>query len=111
MRTVAHDFLGKANQREIFIKAPFVLGDMDGLIASYRRGRMSTYHNQMIVVIPTVTSRDAAAKLIGKTVKYPTGKRDILGKISTAHGKKGAVRVHFETGMPGQALGRKVVIE
>jgi ribosomal protein L35AE/L33A len=33
------------------------------------------------------------------------------GKVAASHGNSGAVRVIFETGMPGQALGQKVKIQ
>ena len=35
----------------------------------------------------------------------------MLGKINAIHGNKGALRAVFETGIPGQALGKKVKIE
>ncbi|MDK2850066.1 MAG: large subunit ribosomal protein L35Ae [Candidatus Woesearchaeota archaeon] len=65
----------------------------------------------MIVVVDNVNSREEAEKLVGKTViwKSPANK-EIKGKVASAHGNKGAVRVIFETGMPGQAVGTKVSI-
>jgi len=65
----------------------------------------------MIVIVENVNKKEDAQKLVGKKVVYNTGKKDILGKVSGAHGNKGAVRVIFETGMPGQAIGKKVKIE
>ena len=84
---------------------------MEGTIANFRRGKHSTYKNHMVVVLPNVHNRESAAKLVGKTVKFNTGKRDITGKVASAHGNKGAIRVLFETGMPGQAIGQKVLVE
>ncbi|MEM4260213.1 MAG: 50S ribosomal protein L35ae [Candidatus Woesearchaeota archaeon] len=84
---------------------------MEGTIVNFRMNRHSTYGNHMVVVVNTVDSKEKATKLIGKTVKFNTGKKDITGKISGTHGNKGAVRVIFETGMPGQAVGKKVKIE
>ncbi|MCX6774488.1 MAG: 50S ribosomal protein L35ae, partial [DPANN group archaeon] len=52
-------------------------------------------------------------KIVGKKVIWtsPSGKK-IEGKITQAHGTKGAARVHFtEKGLPGQAIGAKVDIE
>jgi large subunit ribosomal protein L35Ae len=53
--------------------------------------------------------------LVGKKVEWhnPEGKdkKVISGKVSVAHGGKGALRVVFERGMPGQSLGTKVKIE
>jgi len=48
--------------------------------------------------------------LIGKKVVYNTGKKDINGEITSAHGNSGALLIRFETGMPGQAIGKKVII-
>ncbi len=85
---------------------------MEGRIVNYRRGRKTQTTNQMIVEIPNV-DKEAALKLVGKTVVYTCegkNKTQIKGKISAVHGNKGAVRVHFETGMPGQAIGDVVEI-
>ena len=52
-----------------------------------------------------------ADKLIGKGVLYKTeALREIKGKITGAHGNKGAVKVLFEKGMPGQSLTKQVEI-
>ena len=64
----------------------------------------------MVVIVKGVEDKEAAGKLVGKKIAYNTGKRDITGEIRSAHGNKGAVRVLFETGMPGQAIGQKVSV-
>lgn len=84
---------------------------MNGTISNFRRSRKTTYKNQMVITVERVGKREEAQKLVGKKVVYNTGKKDILGKISSAHGNKGAVRAIFETGMPGQAIGKKIKIE
>ncbi|MFH1400106.1 MAG: 50S ribosomal protein L35ae [Nanoarchaeota archaeon] len=84
---------------------------MDGIISNYRRSRTRQTTNQAVVVISGVDSKEKAAKLVGKTVTWNTGKKDISGTVSGAHGNKGAVRVLFEIGIPGQALGQKVNIK
>lgn len=84
---------------------------MEGIIINYRRGVRTQTTNQMVVVIPTIDSKEKAQKLVGKIVVYVCegkAKKEIKGTVSAAHGGKGAVRVHFETGMPGQAIGQKV---
>ncbi len=86
---------------------------MEGIIINYRRGRKTQTTNQMIVQFPGV-DKEKAQGLVGKTVVYTCvgkTKKEIKGKVSAAHGNKGAVRVHFETGMPGQAIGTKVRLE
>lgn len=65
----------------------------------------------MIILAEGVSKKEDAEKLVGKKAVYNTGKKNISGKISSVHGNKGAVRVIFETGMPGQAIGKKVKIE
>ncbi len=85
---------------------------MEGTISSYKGSHKTQYPNQMIILVGGVDSKEKAAALIGKKVMWnsPAGK-ELKGEIRAAHGNKGAVRVLFETGMPGQALGTKVKIE
>jgi large subunit ribosomal protein L35Ae len=83
---------------------------MEGTIANYRQSRHTTKGNQVVIVIPDVDTKEKAKKLIGKKVIYNTGKKEIKGEIRGSHGNKGAVRVLFETGMPGQSLTKKVKI-
>lgn len=65
----------------------------------------------MVVVVKGVDNKDKAKGLVGKKVvwKSPASK-EIKGEIRAAHGNSGAVRVLFEKGMPGQAVGSKVEI-
>jgi len=86
---------------------------MKGVIINFRRGRTTQKDNQMIIQVESITNRKKAESLVGKTVIFTTesGKKQIKGKISAAHGKKGAVRAIFEKGMPGQAIGKQVSIE
>ncbi|MCX8198001.1 MAG: 50S ribosomal protein L35ae [Candidatus Micrarchaeota archaeon] len=84
---------------------------MKGRLASYRRGVHTEYTNQYIVQVDGVKDRSSANGIIGKRVvwKTPTGK-EIVGKVSKAHGNSGAVLVRFEKGLPGQAIGTEVEI-
>jgi large subunit ribosomal protein L35Ae len=84
---------------------------MQGVINNFRRSRKRTYKNHMIIIAEGIDDKEKAKKLVGKKVVYNTGKKDIAGKIASSHGNKGALRVIFETGMPGQAIGKKVKIE
>ncbi len=85
---------------------------MNATIVNFRMGRHHQYDNQMIVKLDSTESREKAEKMIGKTVVWtsPAGK-EIAGKVRSAHGNKGALRVLFETGMPGQAVGAKVSLK
>ena len=69
-------------------------------------------NNQMVVTVEGVDSKEKAAGLVGKKVvwKSPAGK-EISGKVTAPHGGKGAVRVMFSTGMPGQAIASRVELQ
>jgi large subunit ribosomal protein L35Ae len=84
---------------------------MNGIIVNYKGGKHTQVGNQMIIEVEGVASKEDAAKLVGKTVTYNTGKKDIAGEVRSAHGNSGAIRVLFETGMPGQAIGQKVSVQ
>ena len=85
---------------------------MEGTIINFKGSYKRQVGNQMIVVTPTSDSKDKAAKLVGKKVTWSSPAGKVLnGEVRAAHGNKGAIRVLFETGMPGQAVGQKVKIE
>ena len=85
---------------------------MEAVIVNFKMSRTRRSENQMIVLVPGIDSREKAAKYVGKTVtwKSPAGK-ELKGAVRAAHGNKGALRVLFETGMPGQAIGSKVSVQ
>ena len=84
---------------------------MEGTIVNYRRNSTGQTQNHLVVVVQGIDNKDKASKLVGKKVTYNTGKKDMIGKINAIHGNSGALRAVFETGIPGQALGKKVKIE
>ena len=85
---------------------------MEGTIMNFRQGRHTQTTNQMIVIVAGINNREKASKLVGKKVTFMTlsGKK-IMGGVRSAHGNKGALRVLFERGLPGQSITRKVSIE
>jgi len=85
---------------------------MEGVISNYKGSHKRKVMNQMIVLSDGVDTKEKAEKLVGKKVVWvsPAGK-EIKGEVRSAHGNSGALRVLFETGMPGQALATKVKIE
>lgn len=85
---------------------------MEGVIVNFRGSRRVKSHNQMVVEVAGVDSKDKASKLVGKKVvwKSSAGKQ-LTGQITNIHGNSGALRARFDTGMPGQSIGSKVVIE
>jgi len=88
---------------------------MEGVIVNFRRGRKTQTNNQMVIAVEGITDKKKASSLVGKTVIWQTPskkeKREVKGKITKEHGNSGALKVHFEKGMPGQSVGNKVRIE
>lgn len=85
---------------------------MNGVIANFRKSVHRQKNNYMVVLAEGCDKKEKADKLVGKTVIWESpAKKQLKGKITAAHGKKGAVRALFETGMPGQSVGSKVKIE
>ena len=87
---------------------------MDGRISAFRGSFRRKSGNHMIILVDGVSDKEKATALVGKKVIWTApgkNKKQLTGKISAAHGGKGAVRAIFETGMPGQSLGDVVKIE
>ena len=85
---------------------------MEGVIVNYRGSHKTQNTNQMIIKIQGIDSKEEAKKLIQKEVIWETpSKKQMSGKIMKEHGNKGAVRVKFIPGLPGQSIGTKVQIK
>ena len=85
---------------------------MEGTIVHFRGSRRVKKGNQMIVLVDEIDNKEKASKLVGKKVVWKTSAgKELTGQITNIHGNSGALRVRFETGMPGQSIGSKVVIE
>lgn len=83
------------------------MANIEAIITNFRRGRHTINHYQMII---EPLEKVDIGSLIGKEVIYNTGRKKITGKITAKHGSK-RVRAIFSTGMPGQAIGKKVIIK
>lgn len=84
---------------------------MEAWVTSYRRGKNTSYDNQVILEIEGVGSKEQAKEHVGKKITYKTGKnKKIKGKITSPHGNSGAMRVRFKKGVPGKMIGSKVQI-
>ena len=85
---------------------------MKGTIVNFRLSRTRKHDTHMIILAEGTDSREKAEKLVGKEVVYKTESgKEMKGKVAAAHGNKGAVRAIFETGMPGQAIGKVVELK
>ena len=87
---------------------------MKATVVNFRGARHTQYGNQMIIAPAGSQKREDAEKLVGKVVTFiceGKSKKHITGKVASSHGKKGAIRVIFEKGMPGQAISKNVEIQ
>ncbi len=85
---------------------------MEGTIVNFRGSRRVKRHNQMVLQVSGVDSKEKAQKLIGKKAVWKTpGGKQMVGEITNVHGNSGAMRLRFDTGMPGQSIGQKVMVE
>ena len=85
---------------------------MEGTIVHFRGSRRVKRSNQMIMQVKSVDNKEKASKLIGKKVIWKTSAgKEMIGEITNIHGNSGALRIRFDTGMPGQSIGTKVAIE
>ena len=84
---------------------------MEAKVIQFRRGRHRIHERHFLIEIPGVSNREEAQKFAGKEVVWISPgklKKEIKGKVSAAHGTKGAVRAIFETGMPGQSVSTSI---
>ncbi|MBN1646179.1 50S ribosomal protein L35ae [Candidatus Woesearchaeota archaeon] len=89
---------------------------MEFIIAHYAQNRHTTHGNSMIAVNSTVKTRADAEKAVGRKAMFSytdrqNNQKTITGKVASAHGNKGAIRILFEKGMPGQAIGKKILVQ
>jgi len=87
---------------------------MKGIVIQFRQGRKTQKARHYLIEVEGVDSREKAGKLKGKEVFWKSPGKEpkvISGKVSSAHGNKGVVRVIFEKGLPGQAIGTDVEVK
>jgi len=84
---------------------------MKAVVVNFRGGKHTQKNNQLVLIVHGIDTKEKAAELVGKKVtwKSPAGK-ELVGEVTAAHGNSGAVRARFDTGMPGQAVGKEVEV-
>jgi large subunit ribosomal protein L35Ae len=83
-----------------------------GIITNYRgsyKTKKKTF--QMVVVPEGVAKKEESQKFLGKRVTWTNGKTAISGTATHLHGNKGALRVRFDKGLPGESCGTEVEIK
>lgn len=83
-----------------------------GQIKSFKRGRKTTYTNQVIVYLDGMNDKSKALALKGRKAQWTnsSGKARI-GVVMDAHGDKGAIRVRFEKPLPPSSIGSKIFVK
>jgi large subunit ribosomal protein L35Ae len=79
-----------------------------GTIVNYRTGIKTQNTKECLIQFAHINSASLAGQLIQRKVVWKQGNSKLIGKISGAHGKNGVVKVKFQKGVPGQALGTNV---
>ena len=78
-----------------------------GRITNYQVGQKSQTPKVCLIEFQGITTSDAG-KLVGQKVAWKSGKNLMLGHVISTHGRNGMVRVRFNHGLPGQAIGSVV---
>jgi large subunit ribosomal protein L35Ae len=76
---------------------------------NYRTGPKTQRSKECIIQFSGIKSASSAARLIGRKVAWPVGKRTLRGEIVALHGKKGLVKARFKKGLPG-LIGTRVEV-
>jgi len=79
-----------------------------GTIVNYRIGIRTQKPKECLIQFAHVNSASLACQLINRKVVWKQGNIKLMGKIAGSHGKKGVIKVKFQKGVPGQALGTTV---
>ena len=79
-----------------------------GTIVNYRIGIRTQMPKWCLIQILGENTVSKAGQLVGRKMILRFGKNSFIGRIMGLHGKKGVVKVKFQAGIPGQALGARV---
>jgi large subunit ribosomal protein L35Ae len=79
-----------------------------GIILNYRIGIATQNPKECLIKFAHVDSVSQAGQLFNKKVVWKAEDIKLIGRIRRPHGKKGVVKVKFQKGVPGQALGTTV---
>jgi ribosomal protein L35AE/L33A len=79
-----------------------------GTIVNYRIGIGTQKPKECLIQFAHVNSASLAGQLIRRKVVWKQEDSKFIGKIAGSHGKKGVVKVKFQKGVLGKALGTTV---
>ncbi len=75
---------------------------------NYRIGIKTQKPKECLIKFAHINSASLAGQLFNREVVWKQGNCKLVGKIAGSHGKNGVVKVKFQKGVPGQALGTTV---
>jgi len=75
---------------------------------NYRIGIRTQMSRECLIQFTDIVTVAEAGRLVGRKVVWKDENNRRIGKIVGFHGKNGTVRVRFQKGVPGQALGTVV---
>ena len=81
---------------------------IQGMIVNYHVGVRTQKSKECLIDFSQARPISEVGRLIGRKVVWKFGKKAILGKSISFHGRKGIVLVRFRKGLPGQAIGTTV---
>jgi large subunit ribosomal protein L35Ae len=80
-----------------------------GVFINYRLGNKMQYPRKGIIKVMNLEPNESG-KVIGWWIGWPEKNPKLFGKITGLHGRSGNLKVRFQKGLPGQAIGTKVII-
>jgi ribosomal protein L35AE/L33A len=80
-----------------------------GVFINYSYGAKMQYPKKGIIKAMNLEPNETG-KVIGWWVGWPENNPKMFGRIIGPHGKSGLMMAHFKHGLPGNAVGQKVVI-
>jgi large subunit ribosomal protein L35Ae len=87
---------------------------VEARVIQFRQGRKTQKPRHFLIEIDGCDNREKADKYKAKDVVWTSAgknKIEIKGKIAAGHGNNGVLRVIFEKGLPGQAIGTPLEIK
>jgi large subunit ribosomal protein L35Ae len=80
-----------------------------GVFINYRLGMKMQYPRNGIIKVMNLEPNESG-KVIGWWIGWPEKNPKLFGRITGLHGRSGNLMVRFQKGLPGQAIGTKVII-
>jgi large subunit ribosomal protein L35Ae len=80
-----------------------------GVFMNYSLRNKMQYPRKGIIKVMNLKPNESG-KVIGWWIGWPEKNPKLFGRISGLHGRSGNLMVRFQKGLPGQAIGTKIVI-